>query len=274
MYNLLEKHEIKDLPQIGQGHSDFESFDDVLLQVAGHDTQASLFARASCKYLRELGCGQLARRYEVAETYEKARMEVDVVEWTLGLQFSHLMLPCATAELSQEESKGITRVILPFLKAPGSPTVEDAVTCLCSLTWFLVFLFEVELVKTGRVRRAPHKARMKEEDETIWCNKWCRSNRIATKIQDRGKSMVYMYEGGGAVDHNQTSLFGNVVVNCKTWRWAAWAYASARLAGLASNNSLDAFCPDLSISEDDGSGDTSTAGPQSTQEFRKVCTDV
>ena len=142
-------------------------------------------------------------------------MEVDVVEWTFGLQFSHLLLPFATAELSREESKGITRVILPFLKALGSPTVEDAVTCLCSLTWFLVFLFEIELVKTGRVRRAPHKARMKEEDETIWCNKWCRSNRIATKIQDRGKSMVYMYEGGGAVDHNQTPFVGNVVVNCK-----------------------------------------------------------
>ena len=76
--------------------------------------------------LRQLGYGQLARRYKVAETYEKARMEVDVVEWTLGLQFSHLLLPCATAELRQEESKGITRVILPFLKAPGSPTVEDA----------------------------------------------------------------------------------------------------------------------------------------------------
>ena len=54
--------------------------------------------------------------------------------------------------------------------------------------------------------------------------------------------MVYMYEGGGAVDHNQSFLLGGVVVNCKAWAWVALAYASARLAGLASGNELEAIC--------------------------------
>ena len=43
------------------------------------------------------------------------------------------------------------------------------------------------------------------------------------------------------------------------------------MAGLASDNSLEAILPDLMILEDDGSGNTSTAGPQSIQEFLRVC---
>ena len=64
------------------------------------------------------------------------------------------------------------------------------------------------------------------------------------------------------------------MVNCKTWAWAAWAYASARLAGLASGNELEAICPELTILEDDGSDNASTASSQSIQGFGRVCDEV
>ena len=120
----------------------------------------------------------------------------------------------------------------------------------------------------ARVRRVAHKAKMKEEDGTIFCNKACSSNRIASRVQDGNKSMVYMYNGGGVVDVNQSRLLGGAVVNCKSWRWVAWANASARLIGLASNQDLGIIDPRLATSEDDGSGSTSTAAPQG---FIDVC---
>ena len=78
----------------------------------------------------------------------------------------------------------------------------------------------------------------------------------------------------GPLNTISLSSWGGVVVNCKTWAWAAWAYASARLAGLASGNELEAICPELTILEDDGSDNASTASSQSIQGFGRVCDEV
>ena len=104
-------------------------------------------------------------------TWEQTRSKIDVLDWSRGLQFAPLLLPCATAEVSRERGKGITRLILYFLRAPMSPEVDDAITCLCSLASCLAFLLERDLVENGRVSRVAHKAKMKEEDGTIFCNK-------------------------------------------------------------------------------------------------------
>ena len=64
-----------------------------------------------------------------------------------------------------------------------------------------------------------------------------------------------MYIGGGAVDYEQSYLLGCLVVVCKSWKWAALVYAAARVAGLASNNSLGPLNSALVISMDGEEGD-------------------
>ena len=59
---------------------------------------------------------------------------------------------------------------------------------------------------------------------------------MATSINVDRKSVLYMYVGGGAVDYEQTVLFGGLVVVCKSWKWAAMIYTAARIAGLSSSN--------------------------------------
>ena len=256
--NKLYYRKIENLPQLGQGPSDFESFDAVLKEVASGSSNAANFAYAASATLREAGYNRVAGKHRVKATWEQTRSKIDVLDWSRGLQFAPLLLPRTTAEVSWERGKGITRLLLYFLRAPMSPEVDEAITCLCSLARSLAFMLENDLVVNARVSRVAHKAKMKEEYGTIFCNKACSSNRIVSRIQDGNKSMVYMYNGGGAVDANQSLLLGGVVVNCKSWRWAAWANASARLIGLASNNDLESIDPRLATSEDDGSGSTST----------------
>ena len=71
--------------------------------------------------------------------------------------------------------------------------------------------------------------------------------------------MLYMYIGGGAVDHEQSYLLGSLVVSCKSWRWAALLYAAARVATLASNNSLGPLSSALVIPMDGEDSDSTTA---------------
>ena len=168
--------------------------------------------------------------------YDKVNREVDVFDWTHGLKFGHLLLPCATAEVSSKPNKGITRLCFPFLQASGRLDPGDAIASLCGLTWFLAFILEKGLVATGRLCRVLHKMRITEDDGDLWFNKSCQSGRIATTIKDRGKNVLYMYVGGGAVDHEQSYLLGGLVVVFKNWRWAALAYSAARVVGLASNS--------------------------------------
>ena len=60
-----------------------------------------------------------------------------------------------------------------------------------------------------------------------------------------------MYIGGGAVTYEQSFLLGGLVILCKSWRWAAWVYAAARILALACSNSLGPFHKELVIREDD-----------------------
>ena len=98
--------------------------------------------------------------------------------------------------------------------------------------------------------------RITEDDGDLWFNKSCQSARIATAIKVDRKSFLYMYVGGGAVDHEQSYLLGGLVVVCKNWKWAALMYAAARIAGLASNNNFGNIAQELVISDDDDTTDT------------------
>ena len=60
---------------------------------------------------------------------------------------------------------------------------------------------EFDLVATARLCRVSHKMRITTEDGDVWVNKACKSGRIATAIKDNNNSVLYMYIGGGAVDH-------------------------------------------------------------------------
>ena len=177
--------------------------------------------------------------------YDKINRKIDVFDWTSGIRFGHLLLPCVTAELSSKPDKGVTRLCLPFIHFADSLDPEDAIASLYALTWVLAFIFERDLVGTARVCRTLHKMRIKEEDGDLWFNKCCKSGRIATAIKDGHKNMLYMYVGGGAVDYEQSYLLGGLVVACKNWRWGALVSSAARVAALTSNNCLRP--PDIGV---------------------------
>ena len=101
--------------------------------------------------------------------------------------------------------------------------------------------------------------------------KGCQSGRIAAAIKAKGKNVLYMYVGGGAVDHEQSYLLGGLVVICKNWRWAALASAAARVAGLASNNFLGSLSPALVIPFDDEASDAMTTELPPHRLFEQRC---
>ena len=164
------------------------------------------------------------------------------MNWDQLPVFGHYMLPCMTAEVSAEPTKGITRLCLPFLanieRFGEVVDVEEAISVLCARTWFLAFALDRSFADTACLRRLPHKMRVKEEEGDLWFNKSCSSSRIATTIQVGSKSMVYMYLGGGTVDQEQSQLLQGIVVNCKSWTWASYVLAAARITGLMCDNPL------------------------------------
>ena len=162
---------------------------------------------------------------------------------------------------------------LPYIRASEKIDVERAITDLCSLTWFLAYVVDSELVSRGsaRLHRVPHKMRIKEDDGDLWFNKSCTSARMATVIKEGRKNMLYMYIGGGAVDNNQSFLIGGLVVVCKNWRWAALTHAASRLAGQACQNSLGAMISDLVLPENSRSGDTATQEDAMCMQFNEYC---
>ena len=88
------------------------------------------------------------------------------------------------------------------------------------------------------------------------------------------KSVVYMYVGRGAVDHDQTVLFGGLVVVCKSWKWAAMIYTAARIAGLASNNYFGNIAQELVISADDDDTDNNATELLPTCGSPKMCEEM
>ena len=191
----------QELPNLGQGPSDFKCLDEVLSQAAGMGTDVANFAYASTQSLRDVGHGSAATKFGVRDIYEKVNRAIEICDWKPAMQFGHLLLPCATAEISSQADRGLTRLCLPFLQVADVLDPEDAITSLCCLTWYLAFRVEPALVDRARLHRVPHKMRITKEDGDLWFNKSCWSGRIATAIKDGGKNMLYMYVGGGAVDH-------------------------------------------------------------------------
>ena len=86
--------------------------------------------------------------------------------------------------------------------------------------------------------------------------------------------MLYMYIGGGAVDHEQSYLLGGFVVLCKSWRWAALVYAAATVAALASNNSLGSLSSALVIPIDGEDSDSMTSVPPPHLGFHQLCDSI
>jgi len=97
---------------------------------------------------------------------------------------------------------------------------------------------------------------------------------MATCIKIDRKSVVYMYVGGGAVDHDQSKLLGGLVVVCESWKWAAVIYTAARIAGLASNNYFGNIDQELVISADDDDTDNNATALQPRCDFPKMCEEM
>ena len=83
--------------------------------------------------------------------------------------------------------------------------------------------------------------------------------------------MLYMYHGGGAVDNAMPFLLGGLVVLCKNWRWAAFAHAAARVAGLTSHNHLEHFSEELVIPFEDEGNDAAAMKSSATTDFTQKC---
>ena len=193
----------------------------------------------------------------------------EILKWKPAMKFGHLLLPCATAEISSQADKGVTRLCLPFMHASGGLVdPEDAIASLCGLAWFLAFLLERDLAETGRLWRVSHKICSTKDDDDLWFNKPCTCGRLATAIEDGTNTMLYMYIGGSAVYHKQSYLLGSLVVSCKSWRWAALLYAAARVATLASNNSLGPLNSHLMRPMDEDERDSTT---ETLCSFQQVC---
>ena len=185
----LHRKEIQDLPHLGKDSSDFKSFQEVLHQGTGMSASVARFACASTRSLRDVIPSSAARRCTVSE----------ILKWKAAMKFGHLLLPCATAEISSQADKGVTRLCLPFMHASGGLLdPEDAIASLCGLAWFLAFLLERDLVATGRLWRVSHKMCSTKEDDDLWFNKPCTCGRLATAIEDGTNTMLYMYIGGSA----------------------------------------------------------------------------
>ena len=232
-------------------------------------TNVSRFAFETTQSLRGLGHGSAAARWSVNDTYEKVHRPINLLDWKPAMKFGHLLLPCATAEISSQADKGVTRLCLPFMNASGGLVdPEDAIASLCGLAWFLACLLERDLAATGRLWRVSHKMCSTKEDDDLWFNKPCTCGRLATAIKDGNNSMLYMYIGGSAVYHKQSYLLGSLVVSCKSWRWAALLYAAARVATLGSSNSLGPLKSNLirPTNEDERESTTKTV-----DSFKQVC---
>ena len=271
IWNDLKYGKRKELPNLGQGPSDFKCLDEVLTQAVGTGTDVSQFAGEGTQTLRAVGHGSAAARYRVNDVHEKVNLEPEVFEWKPAMQFGHLLLPCATAEISSQSDKGLTRLCLPFLQVSDGHDPEDAIASLCGLTWYLAYHVAHDLVVTARLHRVAHKMRITKEDGDLWFNKACKSSRIATAIKENNNSVLYMYLGGGCVAHEQSYLLGGVVVNCKDWRWAALVYAAARIAGIACNNPLGPLDADLVILMDGEDGEAAMA---TRHEFQSLCQSI
>ena len=149
--------------------------------------------------------------------------------------------------------------------------MEDAIASLCSLTWFLAFICNKDVVRSARLCRVLHKMRVQEADGDLRFNKSCWSGRIATAIKEGSKNMLYMYVGGGAVDHEQSYMLKGLVVVCKTWEWAALAYAAARVASLACNNTMGPIDQKLMIGDGDGNFHPTTSVSLALDSFHRQC---
>ena len=255
----LHRQQIQDLPHLGKDSSDFKSFQEVLQQGTCMSAGDAHFACAPTRSLHDRLPSSTAGRCSRGE----------ISNWQPAMRFGQLLLPCATAEVSSQADKAVTRLCLPFIDASGGRLdPEDAIASLCSLAWFLAFLLERDLVETGRVWRVSHKGGSTKEDDDLWFNKPCTCGRLATAIEDGNNTMLYMYIGGSAVYHKQSYLLGSLVVSCKSWRWAALLYAAARVATLASNNSLGPLNSHLMRPMDEDERDSTT---ETVCSFQQVC---
>ena len=92
--------------------------------------------------------------------------------------------------------------------------------------------------------------------------------------QRKQEKIVYMYIGGGAVDHEQSYLLGGILVNCKNWQWAALMCAAARIAGLASNNCFGCLNHAFLTSQEDEDGDPSSIASGAQHKFFDLTQDI
>ena len=76
------------------------------------------------------------------------------------------------------------------------------------------------------------------------------------------------------MDHDQSQIFGGLVVVCKSWKWAAMIYAAARIAGLVSNNYFGNIEQELVISADDDDTDNNATELLPTCGFPKMCEEM
>ena len=150
--------------------------------------------------------------------------------------------------------------------------VVAVVVVVIAILVVLVVVVEVEVVVAVVVVAVEvgvsHKGGSTKEDDDLWFNKPCTCGRLATAIEDGTNTMLYMYIGGHTICQQQSNLLSNLVVSCKSWRWAALLYAAARVVTLASNNSLGPLNSNLMRPMDEDERNSTT---ETVCSFQKVC---
>ena len=157
------------------------------------------------------------------------------------MQFSHMLLPCVTADVSSNANGGTTRFCLPYINGNRSVTAQHAMISLCCQTWFLAFLVNKSLATETRVRIRLHKGFVAGEDHQWWLTEKQPLNEhlsVAATITKDGTDVMYIYDGGRTLEHNNVHVLGALVVICKNWSWAALVHAAARVVALTGNNTL------------------------------------
>ena len=204
---------------------------------------------------------------ETAEQVAQVNAALNIFDWIPAMRFGHLLLSCVTVDISISADAGTTRVCLPFINGNHTVGPERAMVSLCGLTWFLAFLVDESLATGARVRIKPHKSFITGEFHQWWFQEIIPNTQLnedlpaAATITKDGTDVMYIYEGGNAVEHKESHALGALVVVCKNWAWAALVHAAARLVALTSNNDLGPPLPDFMTWQEDDVTTSSETSP-------------
>ena len=213
-----------------------------------------------------------------------------------AILFGALLVPSVVTQLSEDPSGGVTLLSVPVLSLPclgrlGAARIDDSygtepmLNGLAVLCWHLVGLLQPEEIADGKLVALRHKAEVKEVSGSLWFQKACNSNRVASVLfkatQKAGKrKRIYMYRGGGSLDASATSLADSIVVLAKNWILAGVVHLALWLATACSPFTVEAWpdvactVPSLADSEPQGDDDDDSEPGDDASPVHEIPNDV